>query len=268
MIKAPNEARLKAYVSLARNGMDYTFFQNLTEMIDKASGDQKKKLEALREKLLDLVNDIDKQMEARYKQAEELVEKILAQEDVAKATQANLESFTQDAVDVVQTALRQASEKNDYARMGKLQKMLEILQAASAPPAEVAFIEKLLDAPDQAGIEKMLAENEKMVNDTFMETLNGLVAQVDNQAGQGNSEAKRLGPENGVDLQDSLEVFHEEEYGLITNMPPPESHNSPEKTEWDGEIRHPILFFPPNSPLPLGEGLGVRAYRKSKDVHD
>ncbi len=192
MIKAPNEARLKAYVSLARNGMDYTFFQNLTEMIDKASGDQKTKLEALREKLLDLVNDIDKQMEGRYKQAEELVEKILAQEDVAKATQANLESFTQDAVDVVQTALRQASEKNDYARMGKLQKMLEILQAASAPPAEVAFIEKLLDAPDQAGIEKMLAENEKMVNDTFMETLNGLVAQVDNQAGQGNSEAKGL----------------------------------------------------------------------------
>lgn len=192
IIKAPSEARVKAYVSLARNGMDYTFFQNLSEMIDKAAGEEKKKLEALREKLLDLVNEIDKQLEARYKQAEELVEKILAQEDVAKATQANLESFTQDAVDVVQTFLRQASEKNDYARMGKLQKMVEILQAASTPPQEVAFIEKLLDAPDQAGIEKMLAENEKMVNDTFMETLNGLVAQVDNQAGQGNAEAKAL----------------------------------------------------------------------------
>jgi hypothetical protein len=192
MIKAPTEARLKAYVSLARNGMDYTFFQNLTEMIDKTAGEEKKKLEGLREKLLDLVNEIDKQLEARYKQAQEFVEKILAQDDVAKATQANLESFTQDAVDVVQTALRQASEKNDYARMGKLQKMLEILQAASAPPQEVAFIEKLLDAPDQAGIEKMLADNEKMVNDTFMETLNGLVAQVDAQAGQGNTEAKAL----------------------------------------------------------------------------
>jgi hypothetical protein len=192
IIKAPSEARIKAYVSLARNGMDYTFFQNLSEMIDKAAGEEKKKLESLREKLLDLVNEIDKQLEARYKQAEEMVEKILAQEDVAKATQANLESFTQDAVDVVQTFLRQASEKNDYARMGKLQKMVEILQAASTPPQEVAFIEKLLDAPDQAGIEKMLAENEKMVNDTFMETLNGLVAQVDTQAGQGNAEAKAL----------------------------------------------------------------------------
>ncbi len=193
IIKAPSEARLKAYVSLARNGMDYTFFQNLSEMIDKAAGGEQKKLESLRERLLDYVNDIDKQLETRYKQAQQLVEKILLEEDVAKATQANIDSFTQDAVDMVQTMLRQASEKNDYARMGKLQKMIEVLQAASAPPPEVAFIEQLLDAPDQAGVEKMLAANESMVNDAFMEALNGLVAQIDGQAAQtGSDEAKKL----------------------------------------------------------------------------
>ncbi len=193
MITAPSEARLKAYVSLARNGMDYTFFQNLTEKIEKSTGEERKKLEELRERLLDHVNEIDKQVEARYKQAQEFVEKILTQEDVAKATQENLDSFTQDAVDVVQTLLRQASEKNDYARMGKLQKMIEILQAASAPPPEVAFIEQLLDAPDEASMEKMLASNEDMVNDAFMEALNGLVAQIDAQANQGNNpEAKKL----------------------------------------------------------------------------
>ena len=38
IIAAPNEARLKAYVSLARTGMDYIFFQTLTERIDKANG--------------------------------------------------------------------------------------------------------------------------------------------------------------------------------------------------------------------------------------
>lgn len=193
MIHAPSEARLKAYVSLARNGMDYTFFQNLTETIDKSSGEERTKLEALREKLLDLVNEMDKQLEARYKQAQEFVEKVLAQEDVARATQDNLDGFSQDAVDVAQTMLRQASEKNDYARMGKLQKMIEVLQAASAPPPEVAFIEQLLDAPDDAAVEKMLAANEGMVNDAFMEALNGLVAQMDAQAGQGaNPEAKKL----------------------------------------------------------------------------
>lgn len=192
MIKAPSEARRKAYVSLARNGMDYTFFQNLSEMIDKSTGDERKKLEDLRDRLLDEVNEIDKQLESRYKQAQEFVEKILTQEDVARATQENLDAFTQDAVDVVQTLLRQASEKNDYARMGKLQKMIEILQAASAPPPEVAFIEQLLDAPDDAALEKMLASNENMINDAFMEALNGLVAQVDAQANQGSPEARKL----------------------------------------------------------------------------
>ncbi len=173
--------------------MDYVFFQNLSERIDKAAEPEKKKLEDLRQKLLAFVEDVDKQMEARYKQAQGLIDKILAQEDVARATQDNLDGFTQDAVDLVQTMLRQASEKNDYARMGKLQKMMEVLQAASAPPPEVAFIEQLLEAPDEAAIEKMLKANEGLINDSFMQALNGLVAQIDAQAGQGSAEAKALG---------------------------------------------------------------------------
>jgi hypothetical protein len=193
LIAAPNEARLKAYVSLARNGMDYMFFQTLSEKIDKASGEEKKKLEALREKALELVNDIDKQMEARYKQAQSLIDGILAEPDVAKATQARLETFSQEAVDLVQTMFRQASEKNDYATMGKLQKMIEVLQAASAPPPEVAFIEKLLDTPDDA-IESTLASNEGLITEAFMESLNGLVAQVGAQGEKGSDEAQKLAP--------------------------------------------------------------------------
>jgi len=193
LIAAPNDARLKAYVSLARTGMDYVFFQTLTEKIDKAFAEEKKKLEALREKALNLVNEIDKQLEARFKQAQTLIDKILAEDDVAKATQANLEAFTQDAVDLVQTMHRQASEKNDYARMGKLQKMTEVLQAASAPPPEVALIERLLDAPDDT-VEKMLAANEPLINDAFMEALNGLVTQINAQAEQGSAEAKKIAP--------------------------------------------------------------------------
>ncbi len=204
VVQAPNEARVKAYVSLARNGMDYVFFQNLSERIEKAAGDEKKKLTDLRQKLLDFTNEMDKQLEARYKQAQEFVEKLLAQEDVAKATQDNLEGFTQDAVDIAQTLLRQASEKNDYARMGKLQKMLEVLQAASASPPEVAFIEQLLDAPDEAGITKMLEANQAMINDAFMEALNGLVAQVDAAAGQGNAEAKTLSERLGLVYKTAL----------------------------------------------------------------
>jgi len=191
ILQAPSEARLKAYVSLARQGLDYLFFQNLSERIDRASGEERKRLESLRERLLEYVNEIDRQIEARYKQAQELVEKILAQEDVAAATHAHLGAFTQEAIDIVQTLLRQASEKNDYVRMGKLQKMLEVLQAASTPP-EVELIEQLLDAPDAASLENMLAANEGMLNEAFLEALSSLVAQAEAQRGQGGSEAQAL----------------------------------------------------------------------------
>ena len=192
VLQSPNDARLRAYATIARGGMDYQFFQLLSEKIDKASGDEKTKLESIREKLLDFTNEMDKQMEARYKQAQEFVESLLAKDDIVKAVRDNLDGFTQDAVDIVNQMLRQASEKNDYTRMGKLQKMVEILREVSTPP-EVAFIEQLLDAPDDMVLDKMLDENKDLINDQFMEALIGLVAQVDQATEQGNPEAKALG---------------------------------------------------------------------------
>jgi hypothetical protein len=192
VLESQNDARVRAYATIARSGMDYQFFQLLSERIDKVSGEEKTRLESIREKLLDYTNEIDKQMEARYKQAQEFVESLLAKEDVVKAVRENLDGFTQDAVDIVNQMLRQASEKNDYTRMGKLQKMVEILREVSTPP-EVAFIEQLLDTPDDMALDKMLDENRDLLNDQFMEALIGLVAQVDQASEQGNPEAKALG---------------------------------------------------------------------------
>jgi hypothetical protein len=191
VLASPNDARLQAYVSLARGGMDYQFFQLLSDRIEKASGEEKARLEAIREKLLNFTNELDKQLEARYKQAQEFVESLLKQSDVVKAVHDNLDGFTQDTVDIVNQMLRQASEKNDYERMGKLQKMMEVLRQVSTPP-EVGFLERLLDAPEEASLEKMIEENKDLINDQFMEALIGLVAQVDAAAGQGNTEAKAL----------------------------------------------------------------------------
>ena len=212
VIASPSDARVRAYVSMARGGMDYQFFQLLTEKIEKASADEKVKLEALREKLFGFISEVDKQMEARYKQAQEFVESLLAQEDVVKAVQQNLDGFTQDAVDIVNQMLKQASEKNDYTRMGKLQKMVEVLREVSTSP-EVAFVEQLLDAPDQAALEGMLDANKELINDQFMEALIGLVAQVDQASEQGNPEAKALGEKLSVVYKTALKFSMKKNMG-------------------------------------------------------
>ena len=122
------------------------------------------------------------------------IDQLLEQEDIAKATRDNIQGFTQESVDLVNQMMRQASEKNDYERMGKLQKMVEVLQEASAPPPEVAFIEQLLETPDDEAIEKMLSENEDKINEDLMNTLSGLMAQLEaqEQAGQGGEQAKEI----------------------------------------------------------------------------
>ncbi|MBP6176709.1 MAG: hypothetical protein KA473_05970 [Anaerolineales bacterium] len=191
VIESTNDARIRAYVSLARGGMDYTFFQNLSDRIEKSTGEEKAKLESIREKLLGFTAEVDKQLEARFKQAQDFVETLLKQEDVEKATRDNIEAFSQDAFEVVNQLLRQASEKNDYTMMGKLQKMVQVLQEASAPPPEIAFIEQLLQTPNNEAVEQMLSENDEMVNQQFVEALSGLIAQIESQ-GDSNPEAQAM----------------------------------------------------------------------------
>ncbi|MBI3168351.1 MAG: hypothetical protein HYZ22_07735 [Chloroflexi bacterium] len=190
VLASKTDARIRAYVSLARGGMDYTFFQTLTERIEKASGDEKTRLEGIREKLLGFVADMDKQMEARVKQAQDFVESLLAAPDIEQAVTANLDKFTQDAAEIAQQMLRQATEKNEYERMGKLQKMIQVLQAASAPP-EIAIIEQLIQLPDAATIEQALTENPEIVTQQLLDTLTGLATQMESQPD--NPEAKAMG---------------------------------------------------------------------------
>lgn len=184
------DPRLRAYVTLARPGMDYVFFQTLTERIEKSSGEEKARLEGIREKLLGYVADMDKQVEARFKQAQDFVETLLKEADIEQAVTANLNRFTQDAVEVAQQLLKQATEKNEYERMGKLQKMMQVLQAASAPP-EIAIIEQLIQLPDAAAVEQALTESPELVTQQLLETLTGLSAQMDSQPD--NPEAKAMG---------------------------------------------------------------------------
>jgi len=192
-ITTASNDRLKALVSLTRNGLDYSFFQMLTERIEKTAGDERKNLEALRETLLDFTNQMDKAMEEQMKVADAFIEQILAAPDIAQATAQNLARFNNEVIgQVFETKLREASQKKDTARMQKLQQMVAILQQASAPP-EMELIQQLVDAPSEAMMEEILADNEKMVTEELGGMFAALMQQVEQQATK-NPEAAELLP--------------------------------------------------------------------------
>jgi hypothetical protein len=179
VIEAPNETRMSALVSMARPGMDYQFFQILSERIDRARGDERARLEQLREKLLELTRQVDQQVEARANQSRQLLSAILQSEDVTEATLQNLPGIDEFFLQELNAALEAARSKGDLEQMGKLQQVVDVLQQASEAPPEVALIEELLEAPDDAARQKALEENQDKITPEFLDALTNIVAQVE-----------------------------------------------------------------------------------------
>jgi hypothetical protein len=181
-IAAPTEARLQALVSLTRNGLDYSFFQVLTEQLEKTSGEERKKLEQLREKILEYSNQIDKAVEEQMKQADAMIESLLAAPDVAQATMQNIQNFQSEVVvQILETKLRDAQQKNDAGRMQKLQQIVAVLQQASTPP-ELEIINELVDAAgDDASLDQALKAHENDLTEEMTGMMASLMQQVEQQ---------------------------------------------------------------------------------------
>lgn len=178
VIQAPNEIRLSALVSLARQGMDYTFFQLLSERIESAAGEEKDRLVQLRTRLLDLTSQIDAQVEARLNRARQILNQILAAEDVRQATEENLDAFDDFFVQVHSEALQASRSAGDLEKIAKLQQIAEVIQRVSAPPPEIELIERLLDAPTEEDRRRLLEENREKITPDFLQMLSGLLTQV------------------------------------------------------------------------------------------
>ncbi|MBN2387155.1 MAG: hypothetical protein JXB85_09045 [Anaerolineales bacterium] len=184
IIAAPSDERLNALASLTRPGLDYSFFQMLSERIEAMDGEERQKLETLRDKLLETTNRIDKRIEAEYRQASQLLETILAAEDTEQATMTHLGEIDEAFIQVLNQADQEASKKNDEAFKGKLQAIARVLQRASAPPPELALLEELLEAKDDAELTARMAARADAITPEFASFVSSLLARNQEQAGE------------------------------------------------------------------------------------
>lgn len=184
LIEAPNEIRVATIVRMTRSGMDYNFFQILTNRIDSATGTDKEKLTALRDSVLKMVEKIDRDMAAQALQMEQLIDKVVQSPDIPKVMEQILPVVNEVFIEVLKNQLDKASQKNDLARLAKLQLMVDVIQKASAPPPEYDLIEKLLDAPDEDAMRKILEEKPDTVTEQFAQMIPGLISQAESQKEQ------------------------------------------------------------------------------------
>jgi hypothetical protein len=172
-----SESALTTVVSMTRNGLDYQFFQSLTELIEKAAETEKKGLTELRDKLLKITREYDLEMKRRMEEAEKLLNSILAESDIENAVQMHLPELDEFFTQAIRMEFDKANQAGDLARIEKIQKVTSLIEKASAPPPEIELIQKLIDAKDEAARLHILEENSAMVTDEFVQALNSILAE-------------------------------------------------------------------------------------------
>jgi hypothetical protein len=182
IINASSEIRLTTLVSLTRSGLDYNFFQILSERIDTAEGQEKERLTELREKLLEMVQEIDQAMQKQVAQARQDLEGLLKARDILAAVQENTDMFNDIFIDTLKVELQAARQKNDTERLNKLQQVVDIIQKLSVPPGEIALVQDLIGATSDEGRQKILEENADKVTPEFLQLMSSLATQGEGQS--------------------------------------------------------------------------------------
>lgn len=181
VVNAPSETRLMMLVSLARQGFDYMFFDLLTKKINESAGDEKTRLEALRESILNMTREIDQALQNEMEKARQLLNEIVAANNVEEELQNKLDQVSDIFVEVLRTELEAARQSGDLVRLEKLNKVSGVIEAASAPPPEIRLIEQMLSFQDEKELDSFLDEHSEEITPELMQILNNVIMQSEQQ---------------------------------------------------------------------------------------
>jgi glycerophosphoryl diester phosphodiesterase len=181
---ADNEVKLATLVGMARGGLDYAFFELLTDRIQKSTKEEQDDLNALRETLLEMTHDIDEAMKEQEEISSNLLDEILKQDNIEEATMQALPGISEIFLDVLRKRIQEARSANDEDLLKKLQAVTSAIQKVSAPGANIELIEALIQTQDEAAVNKLLADNADEITDEFMSFLLNLMNQTSQQQGR------------------------------------------------------------------------------------
>lgn len=185
LVKAATESEVSTIASLARGGIDYEFFKLLSEKIEgEKEAAKKESLTKLREDLLQITEAIDKQVQAQFAQSKTLLETILSAENIEEELTKQLPQITEIFIQVLQSELSAARKAADMDRIQKLEEVMIVIEKATAPPAEIQFLEELLAYKDEDELATMISENGEAITQEFIDALNNIAARITQESDQ------------------------------------------------------------------------------------
>jgi hypothetical protein len=177
------DLQVTTVVGMVRQGLDYEFFQLLSNRIEAASAEEKERLTELRGKLIAYTQEIDKAINEQLTATKNLLEELLKQPKLEEVLSNNLHIVNELFLQVVQSELEEARKSGNFDRSGKLQTIIDIIEKLSAPSPELEFAQTLFDAASEEDLTRLLEENSEKITPEFVQALGSLVAQSE-EAGQ------------------------------------------------------------------------------------
>lgn len=196
LAEVEDDEELEMLVGLTRPLLDYGFFQALTARMDAAAKEGQKeearRLRALRSRLLNLTDKLDKEMQREMERATRLLRKLLESEDPRSAVRKHSDSIDDTLMTVLSLNLQEAERVGATAAVARLQviwrAIMEMIEE-NMPP-EIRFINRLLEAEFPQGTQALLEGNREQVTSVLLDAMATIADDLEQQ-GQA-AVAKRL----------------------------------------------------------------------------
>ena len=160
--------------------LDYNFFQQFTERIEAAEGDERAALEAKRDLMLHVLETFRKLDEQAFEAASRVADELIKAEDLDKAIREFAPMIDERVLDVLLRNMKVAQAEGAPELAARIQQVLDALQQAagdSMPPA-LNLIFKLVEAEYPQETKALLEENRALVNDEFFTLLDVFIRDV------------------------------------------------------------------------------------------
>jgi hypothetical protein len=184
---ADDEAYLEIFASAVRPALTYEFFEQLTAIAENDRNKKtRRKAEQARDFLVDVLEVLDQQSQARVQQAVAALQSIAESRDINQAVQQNLGMIDDMFMAVLDANLQDAQQKEDMPRLQRLEAIYQAVNEVmiqNAPP-EVRFLNELMMIEDTLEMRLKLVDEAPQYGEDLLRYLEMVIAQLESQGEQ------------------------------------------------------------------------------------
>ena len=179
------DAELDSVVIANAHALDYSFFLQLSQMIETAqtAGDNEKAegLTELRTRLLDTLDSIEKSVKEARERVSSTIDRLRSEEDWRSIAQDHVSDYDTLFFTMLAAAIDQAERESNAELADQLREIEDHtaqLVEQRLPP-EVRLANRLMAVQRSEDIDEILRDNESLLNAAFLSTLGGMAANME-----------------------------------------------------------------------------------------